>query len=266
MWFTLLQLRFNIYLLFVTKCSLWFNWSKHNRPPEEILAQFGLIFPPVANISLNIPIQFLQASKIHLLWKVCLTLPRHQNGNNNINDPTNEYRSCTCISILLLKMKLGDFKSGPDSCSSGFPNASSGRGSPRSTLWNTRLSCLLILEERYSQSCASSCASKPFRGRLLCTDSHYWYTSHIHPPTRSTAATSPKAPTRTHFHRQWRTCRRTLHLLNKVFNVQCIQPNLCSHWTHSAKLKWVQYHVEQKKCHKNQCISPYIQIEWSHAL
>lgn len=86
-----------------------------------------------------------------------------------------------------------------------FPNAYGCRDSPRSTLRNTWLSFLLILEERYSQSCTSSCAGKPFRGRPLCTHSHYGYTSHIHSPTQSTADTSTKAPTHTHFHKDVQT-------------------------------------------------------------
>lgn len=187
-----------IYSLFVIKRPPWHHKSKHNGVPQEILAWFCPIFPPVTNISLNISIQFPPACEVHLLWSDCFTSPKHHNGNNDMNDPTNEWRSYCCISILLLQRKLGDFKGDLHAFwSSGFPNAHIRRGSHRSTLWNTWLSCLLILEERYSQCCASACASKPFRGRPLSTDSHYWYTSHIHLPTRSTADTRKSTRTYT---------------------------------------------------------------------
>lgn len=153
---------------------------------------FSTIWPGISSFCKHFTEYIYSISEIHLLWMDSLRLPKQQNGNNDINDPTNEHRSCTCILILLLKMKLGDFKANHIPAVVVF-RARSGRGFPRSTLWNTRLSCLLILEERYSQACAASRAGEPFRGRLLCTDSQYWYTSHIHPPTRSTAVTSRKS-------------------------------------------------------------------------
>lgn len=186
---------------------------------------FNTIWPEISSCCKHFTEYIHSICEIRLLRMDCLSLPKQQNGNNDINDPTNEYGACTCILVLLLNMKLRDFKANPIPAVA----ARNGRTSPRSTLWNSRLSCLLILEERYSQACASSRAGEPFRGRLLCTDSHYWYTSHIHPPTRSTAATSRrKAPTRTHFHRQRRTCRHTLHVLEKLLGVQCVPPNPCS--------------------------------------
>lgn len=87
------------------------------------------------------------------------------------------------------RTKFGDFGGDPPWRVTVSQMRKCGRGSPRSRLWNAWLSCLLILEERYSQCCASACADEPFRGRPLCTDSHYWYTSHSHQPTRSTADT-----------------------------------------------------------------------------
>lgn len=102
--------------------------------PEEILAQFGSIFSPVANISLNISVQFPQACEIHLLWSDCFTLPKHRNGNNDLNDPTNEWRSHCCISILLLRRKLGDFIGHLVAAAVVLSNVRGSRGSLRGTL------------------------------------------------------------------------------------------------------------------------------------
>lgn len=71
-------------------------------------------------------------------------------------------------------------------------NVCSRWGSLRSSPWNTWLSCLLILEERYSQPRAA----EPFRGRPPCTGSHCSYTSHIHPPQGQRG----REPTPSHTH------------------------------------------------------------------
>lgn len=99
-----------IYSLFVIKLFPLHNKSENNGAPEEIWAWFGSIFSPDTNISLNISIQFPHACEMHLLWSDRFTLSKQQNGNNDINDPANEWRSHCCISIMLLKRKLGDFK------------------------------------------------------------------------------------------------------------------------------------------------------------
>lgn len=101
------------------------------------------------------------------------------------------------MGITVLYINSATSKGGPARRRCGFLNAHAGRGSHRRTQWNTWLSYLLILEERYSQCCASARAGEPFRGRPLYTDSHYWYTSHIHPPTRSTAVTRKSTHTYT---------------------------------------------------------------------
>lgn len=130
-------------------------------------------------------------------------------------------------------MKLQDLKADLAHAVAVFPNARGDRGSPRSTLWNTRLSCLLILQGRYSQTCVSSRAAEPFRGRLLCTDSHYWYTSHIHPPTqqqlqaerhphvRSQTFTAPRG---SYKHRNVNLCL----FQHTTSSLMCIRPKLCS--------------------------------------
>lgn len=156
-----------IYSLFVIKLPPLHLNSEHNGVPEEILTRFGPIFPPVTNISLNISIQFPQACEVHLLQSQGFTFPKHHSGNNDINDRTNEWGSQCCISILLL------LRGEPARRRSGVLNAHAGGGSHRRAQRNTWLSYLLILEERYSQCCASARAGEPFRGRPLHTDSHY---------------------------------------------------------------------------------------------
>lgn len=60
------------------------------------------------------PSNFLQPVKSIYFERTASPFLQHQEGNNDINDPTNEWRSHRCISVLLLKRKLEVLKEAQD--------------------------------------------------------------------------------------------------------------------------------------------------------
>lgn len=65
--------------------------------PEEISVWFIPKFLPVTNVSLTISVNFPQAGEAYLFSSGCFTSSKHQNGNNDKNDPANEWRCGWCI-------------------------------------------------------------------------------------------------------------------------------------------------------------------------
>ena len=89
---------------------------------------------------------------------------------------------------------------------------------PGCLLWNTWLSCLLILEEKGIPSPVPlPVQASLLRGRPLRSDSHSWYTSHIQPPTRSAADTSRRG-------RGWGSTR-TYYLIMQRFAAHMHAPS-----------------------------------------